>query len=194
MGLFAFYFHFFIHQIISYKSLRMNAFISQTEACSVSVLRSGLNMINCTVKCESEVSCTVAALQSLYYNIVPLTKPMPALLHTRFVQRLYRLCVGGSWRVKYCYSFVPWIRCRCGHMTWEMWWRRIVPFIRYACLLVKYISVAACLELQTCVWCISHDAFQRSFCLQSIVTFWHCSILSARNLWIFYTCAVSIRF
>lgn len=50
-------------------------------------------MINCTVKCESEVSCTVAALQSLYYNIVPLTKPMPVC----FIPVLFRDCIGCVW-------------------------------------------------------------------------------------------------
>lgn len=90
----------------------------------------------------------------------------------------------------------PWIRCVCDVLTqrgiFALWGlRRIVLFIPYVCLLIKYIFLLLLVFNSRHIWCISHDAFQGTFLSTSAyMAFWHGPILSARHLWIFSTRAV----
>lgn len=82
-------------------------------------------------------------------------------------------------------------------MSWQrgifaLWGlRRIVLFIPYVCLLIKYIFMLLLVFNSRHIWCISHDAFRGAFrSTSAYMAFWHGSILSARHLWIFSTRAV----
>lgn len=173
------------------------------------MLRLGLKNSSLHGKCESDVFLPYQACFSKSCTAkLNVQKRRVSLTRAHFAQRLYCWMLGCLFNeannVLIRSNIVilqPWIRCVCDVLTqrgiFALWgWRRIVLFIPYVCLLIKYIFPLLLVFNSRHIWRTSHVAFRGAFfCLQCVhgILTWFDPFCQA-SLNIFHSCCLWIGF